>query len=624
MQLDITGFLDKKAGPFCAELWSLLVDAQSNPHGIPTKFIQQKREEIINREKAAANVIPVTIHNLPTSTVTSTASNPLSNPPFQTEKSYGLQQKEINIQISKDVINRHDSLDTSSAKSPGVPNYVDNRDVVGTLERQRNFGGVDADRINRDRELISTDLRDDNYSHRREDYVDRSKDGKNGNSSNNYRNETDRNSRRLDNNNNERYRAADADQDRIRDRRNSRNEETSRGTVEARGVSRGDMERLRDRRDSRDEEAHRRTADFLEGSRGDRERVRSRRDGRDEEAPRRIAESRGDEFGRRESDRKYIDRPRGWERDRDSDSYRGREREQTVGTSSNASKESRSGHHFSLGRHDETDTSDHASPRLNRESKYRDDDSHTSHTDRRRHDVIDSHLRDVHTKSTSSVIEFDSAAELQRTTLKHSTRPHDDDDSIDENSAKRKNIRSNDRDSVYSNSLHGNDKIIEIKERDDHEISHERENIHHDRRVKKEKKEKKQKKEKKHKNEKKSKHSSRRSSVSEGDEDDRKHADGHDAEIGNRRRDSYDEDCGDNDNIHVDREASRDTNTSTSMLVDDNSYGANHESFSSSTSAVAATNSHAKDTKAEEMKLRELALKSILAKRRKEAELKSN
>jgi hypothetical protein len=42
--------LDKRAGPFCAELWELLIDAQSNPHGIPSKFINEKRDEIIRRE----------------------------------------------------------------------------------------------------------------------------------------------------------------------------------------------------------------------------------------------------------------------------------------------------------------------------------------------------------------------------------------------------------------------------------------------------------------------------------------------------------------------------------------------------------------------------------------------
>ena len=33
LQMDITGFLEKKASPFVAELWTLLLDASSQPTG---------------------------------------------------------------------------------------------------------------------------------------------------------------------------------------------------------------------------------------------------------------------------------------------------------------------------------------------------------------------------------------------------------------------------------------------------------------------------------------------------------------------------------------------------------------------------------------------------------------
>ena len=52
MQLDVTGFLEKGAGSFVEELWTLLVDAQSQPNGIPEAFIRKKKEEILRRQQA--------------------------------------------------------------------------------------------------------------------------------------------------------------------------------------------------------------------------------------------------------------------------------------------------------------------------------------------------------------------------------------------------------------------------------------------------------------------------------------------------------------------------------------------------------------------------------------------
>lgn len=52
MQLDVTGFLEKQAGSFVEELWNLLVDAQSQPSGIPSSFLQRKKEEILSRQQA--------------------------------------------------------------------------------------------------------------------------------------------------------------------------------------------------------------------------------------------------------------------------------------------------------------------------------------------------------------------------------------------------------------------------------------------------------------------------------------------------------------------------------------------------------------------------------------------
>lgn len=47
MQMNITGFLRSKyARMFIQELWELLISAQENIGGIPTKLVEQKQEEI--------------------------------------------------------------------------------------------------------------------------------------------------------------------------------------------------------------------------------------------------------------------------------------------------------------------------------------------------------------------------------------------------------------------------------------------------------------------------------------------------------------------------------------------------------------------------------------------------
>jgi serine/arginine repetitive matrix protein 1 len=51
MQMDVTGFLEKQAPAFVEELWGLLVDAQGQPSGIPSVFLQKKKEEILSRQQ---------------------------------------------------------------------------------------------------------------------------------------------------------------------------------------------------------------------------------------------------------------------------------------------------------------------------------------------------------------------------------------------------------------------------------------------------------------------------------------------------------------------------------------------------------------------------------------------
>ena len=51
MQINLTGFLNSRnARTFMGELWVLLISAQENISGIPTKFLEQKKEEIKKRQ----------------------------------------------------------------------------------------------------------------------------------------------------------------------------------------------------------------------------------------------------------------------------------------------------------------------------------------------------------------------------------------------------------------------------------------------------------------------------------------------------------------------------------------------------------------------------------------------
>ena len=49
LQVQLTGFLNKQAQPFVAELWKLLLDAQDAPHGIPRAFVERKKAELVKR-----------------------------------------------------------------------------------------------------------------------------------------------------------------------------------------------------------------------------------------------------------------------------------------------------------------------------------------------------------------------------------------------------------------------------------------------------------------------------------------------------------------------------------------------------------------------------------------------
>ena len=51
-QIDMAGFLgDAPAAQFAKELWGLLLDAQSAPHGIPVKLMEEKKRELARAKR---------------------------------------------------------------------------------------------------------------------------------------------------------------------------------------------------------------------------------------------------------------------------------------------------------------------------------------------------------------------------------------------------------------------------------------------------------------------------------------------------------------------------------------------------------------------------------------------
>ncbi|KAK4070335.1 hypothetical protein Trihar35433_4802 [Trichoderma harzianum] len=53
LQIQLTGFLDKDTGPFCKELWKLLLSAQSNPQGVPKELLEAKKLELMQEKMEA-------------------------------------------------------------------------------------------------------------------------------------------------------------------------------------------------------------------------------------------------------------------------------------------------------------------------------------------------------------------------------------------------------------------------------------------------------------------------------------------------------------------------------------------------------------------------------------------
>mmetsp|Transcript_20803 Transcript_20803/g.34275 ORF Transcript_20803/g.34275 Transcript_20803/m.34275 type:complete len:626 (+) Transcript_20803:35-1912(+) len=56
MQIYLTGFLEKNAGPFMKEMWTMLVSAQANTHGIPPDLLEKAKETLRNKRAESERI----------------------------------------------------------------------------------------------------------------------------------------------------------------------------------------------------------------------------------------------------------------------------------------------------------------------------------------------------------------------------------------------------------------------------------------------------------------------------------------------------------------------------------------------------------------------------------------
>lgn len=199
LQLDVTGFLGKQTGAFVEELWTFLVDAQNQPNGIPSAFIQKKKQEIINRQQ---NLVQKILDNdtggswsssAPTGNVlNSEARNPETKNVVESVKDDRIiddKEKERSRLESSRSIDRYRDKDSrgngTSNRSdregfrreeprPSKDDYQRHRDRETFRDRDRDSRYRDDYDRDRGRNRGRDDGRDGGYTHRRRDSRSRS------------------------------------------------------------------------------------------------------------------------------------------------------------------------------------------------------------------------------------------------------------------------------------------------------------------------------------------------------------------------------------------------------------------------------------------------------------------
>merc|ERR1719235_299637 len=56
LQVNMTGFMERKAATFCSELWKNLISANKSPVGVPQEFIDAKKNELAKKKEEADKV----------------------------------------------------------------------------------------------------------------------------------------------------------------------------------------------------------------------------------------------------------------------------------------------------------------------------------------------------------------------------------------------------------------------------------------------------------------------------------------------------------------------------------------------------------------------------------------
>merc|ERR1712056_15318 len=56
LQVNMTGFMERKAAPFVSELWANLLSAQDSPVGVPQEFIDKKKDDLRAKKEEAEKV----------------------------------------------------------------------------------------------------------------------------------------------------------------------------------------------------------------------------------------------------------------------------------------------------------------------------------------------------------------------------------------------------------------------------------------------------------------------------------------------------------------------------------------------------------------------------------------
>lgn len=147
LQLDVTGFLEKQAGAFVEELWTYLVDAQTQPNGIPSAFIQKKKQEILSRQESVVKKI------LATDTLGKWGVPVNEMPPSESKDTPNIATNDTKIEGRAKNAHRRDSSGSRSRERRPQRGYPPeregrfDRDRHYEESRQRGFGrpNIDAD-----------------------------------------------------------------------------------------------------------------------------------------------------------------------------------------------------------------------------------------------------------------------------------------------------------------------------------------------------------------------------------------------------------------------------------------------------------------------------------------------